>query len=178
MTTSTSRSSTEPGQVPSLLRLSGFSYFLIGFFGRMPFAVLSVGVLTLVAAARDSYAEAGLASGVVGIGSMIFGPVVGALADRYGQRTVLLGCVAINAVSLVGVVVLSYRAPFSWVLVAAFAIGMSAPQVASMSRSRWMTMIARVPQPGPRTKLMNRVSAQRYLCASGIGLMDTAQIWA
>jgi hypothetical protein len=50
----------------------------------LPSAMMSVGVLTFVAVARHSNAEAGAASGVVGIGSMTFGPVVDA-----GVRPVL-----------------------------------------------------------------------------------------
>ncbi|MGV2901365.1 MFS transporter, partial [Microbacterium sp. AGC62] len=41
---------TEPS--PSLLRLAGFPYFLIAFIARLPFAMMVVGVLTVVVSAR------------------------------------------------------------------------------------------------------------------------------
>ncbi|WGW11296.1 MFS transporter [Saxibacter everestensis] len=130
------------GTYRSLINLTGGSYFPIAFLGRLPFAMSVVGVLTLVATVRDSYSEAGITSGVVGVGSAIFGPFVGALADRLGQRMVVLWCAIANTLSLVLIVVLVYvDAHLLWILTAAFAVGITAPQVGSMVRARWLSMI-------------------------------------
>ncbi|GAB6857366.1 MFS transporter [Microbacterium xylanilyticum] len=136
-----------PAAAPSLFRRVGLPYFLIAFVARLPFAMMVVGVLTVVVAARGSVALGGLISAAVGIGTACFGPLLGAAADRRGQRIVLGLLAFANAAALIGFTVVVYSpAPEPLVLLSAFAIGATAPQVSPMSRSRLVTIIAeRVP---------------------------------
>lgn len=128
----------------TLLRAVGWSYFPIAFIGRLPFAMTVVGVLTLVATVSGSYSQAGLTSAFVGIGSAVCGPFLGALADRLGQRPVLLAAAVINATALVVLTALVYGlVPFPLVLVAAFLVGASAPQLSPMSRTRLVAILTR-----------------------------------
>lgn len=133
---------------PSLLRLAGFPYFLIAFIARLPFAMMVVGVLTVAVTARDSLSLGGLTSAAVGVGTACVGPLLGAAADRFGQRPVLLVVAVANAAALVLFAVVAYAAvPDGVLLLAAFAIGATAPQVAPLSRSRLVTMITeRMPE--------------------------------
>lgn len=127
---------------PSVLRLAGLSYFIIAFIARLPFAMMVVGVLTLVVSARGSLALGGLTSAFVGFGTAVVGPLLGAAADRWGQRGVLSASAVVNAAMLVGIAVVAYaQTPDAAVLAVAFGIGASAPQVAPMSRARLVTMI-------------------------------------
>ncbi|MGB4136819.1 MAG: MFS transporter [Microbacterium sp.] len=133
---------------PSLLRLAGFPYFAIAFIARLPFAMMVVGVLTLAVTARGSIALGGLTSAAVGVGTACIGPLLGAAADRFGQRPVLLIVGVANALALVLFILTAYSsAPDSALLLSAFVIGATAPQVAPMSRSRLVTMITeRMPE--------------------------------
>lgn len=142
----TSRTSSIPA-APSLFRRVGLPYFVIAFIARLPFAMMVVGVLTVVVAARESVGLGGLTSAAVGIGTACFGPLLGAAADRRGQRIVLAVVAVANAVALVGFTLVVYSsAAEPFVLLSAFAIGATAPQVSPMSRSRLVTIIAeRVP---------------------------------
>ena len=126
----------------SLVSLAGRWYFPIAFVARLPFAMMVVGVLTLVVASRDSVALGGVNSAFVGIGSAVFGPLVGAAADRFGQRAVLVPVGLANAV-LLGALpfVVAGTAPDLAVLAMSFCIGASAPQVAPMSRTRLVAII-------------------------------------
>ncbi|MFJ3385472.1 MULTISPECIES: MFS transporter [unclassified Curtobacterium] len=126
----------------SLIAHAGRSYFPIAFIARLPFAMMVVGVLTLVVASRDSVALGGINSAFVGIGSAVFGPMVGAAADRLGQRKVLVPVGIANGV-LLGVfpLVVQSAAPDLAVLAMSFCIGASAPQVAPMSRTRLVAII-------------------------------------
>ena len=126
----------------SLIAHAGRSYFPIAFIARLPFAMMVVGVLTLVVASRDSVALGGINSAFVGIGSAIFGPMVGAAADRLGQRKVLVPVGIANGV-LLGVfpLVVQSTAPDLAVLAMSFCIGATAPQVAPMSRTRLVAII-------------------------------------
>ena len=100
--------------------------------------MLTVGALTLVTAVTGSYAVGGAAAGAVGIGSALGAPVLGALADRLGQRRVLLFSAVFNTVAVVALILAAYLIPGGQdlaaavpVLAAAFVAGASCPQVGS-----------------------------------------------
>lgn len=149
-----------PAPDRSLVSLAGRWYFPVAFIARLPFAMMVVGVLTLVVAARDSVALGGINSAAVGIGSAIFGPMVGAAADRFGQRAVLVPVGLVNA-ALLGLFpfVVSGTAPDLAVLAVAFCIGASAPQVAPMSRTRLVAIIRQRTAPARREKTLSGIMA-------------------
>jgi MFS family permease len=121
---------------------AGWHFFVVAFVGRLPVAMNVVGVLTLVAAARGSIAEAGIASATLGVASGLGGPVLGAAADRWGQRWVLSSVAVLNAGALAGVVVASYAdVPFAVVVGACLAAGLTSPQISPLTRARWMALL-------------------------------------
>ncbi|WP_193598708.1 MFS transporter [Microbacterium sp. YJN-G] len=127
---------------PSLLRLAGLPYFVIAFIARLPFAMMVVGVLTIVVTVRGSLSLGGITSAAVGVGTALIGPFLGAAADRYGQRPVLVAAAVLNSVMLAAFAAVVYSPlPESLILLTALAIGATAPQVAPMSRSRLVTII-------------------------------------
>lgn len=128
----------------SLVRETGFGYFPVALIARLPFAMMVVGILTLVVSARDSLALGGLTSAMTGLGTAIFGPLLGAAADRFGQRRVLLIAGLANSLLLVAIAWLAFATvPDAALLVVAFLIGASMPQVAPLSRSRLVGIIGR-----------------------------------
>lgn len=131
-----------------LLREAGLAYFIVAFVARLPFAMMVVGVLTVAVSARGSISLGGLTSAAVGIGTACFGPLLGAAADRFGQRFVLLALAVANAAMLVVFTAVIYSdAANVVVLMSAVGIGATAPQVAPMSRSRLVTIISeRMPE--------------------------------
>jgi len=145
---------------PSLVRATGPSYFPIALVARLPYAMMVVGVLTLVVAGRDSLAFGGLNSAVVGLGAACVGPLLGAAADRFGQRRVLLasGLASTTALGLMAWVVYS-PLPAVAVLAVAFLVGASAPQIAPMSRSRLVQIIGARIAPGRRSRTFDATMA-------------------
>ncbi|WP_291796204.1 MFS transporter [Brevibacterium sp.] len=141
---------------PSVLSLAGLPYFPIAFIARLPFAMMVVGVLTVAVSARGSLSLGGLTSAFVGVGTAVVGPLLGAAADRFGQRRVLLLIAPVNSVLLLVfcAVVYSQASP-ALLLLAAFGIGATAPQVAPMSRSRLVTLIAERMAPARRPKALS-----------------------
>ena len=99
---------TRATRTPGFGRSIGFDYFAIAIGARLPFAMMVVGVLTMVVDARESLALGGLTSAVVGLATMVTGPLLGMAADRYGQRTVLLLAGIANALGLVAIVLVAY----------------------------------------------------------------------
>jgi MFS family permease len=128
-----------------LPQLAGRSFIPLGLFARLPLAMLTVGTLTLVTSNSGSYALGGTAAGAVGIGSALGAPVLGTLADRRGQRPVLLFAAALNTAAVVALIlaaaVLGTDGSFAaGVLAAAFLSGASCPQVGPLARVRWMAL--------------------------------------
>ncbi|MGN6428068.1 MAG: MFS transporter [Leifsonia sp.] len=135
---------TESRQQPAtLVQAAGLSYFPVALLARLPYAMMVVGVLTLVVSARGELALGGLTSAMVGLGTAILGPLIGAAADRIGQRRVVLATAIANSVALLGMALVVFSPVADIVvLLVAFAIGATAPQVSPMSRSRLVGIIA------------------------------------
>ncbi|MFT4084236.1 MAG: MFS transporter [Nocardioides sp.] len=133
---------------PSLIEAAGRSYFPIALVARLPYAMMVVGVLTLVVAARDSIALGGVNSAAVGLGAAVFGPLVGAAADRFGQRRALLVGGIGNSLALLAMSAVAFSSlPDVVLLTVAFLVGATAPQVSPMSRSRLVGLITtRLPE--------------------------------
>ncbi|MGV8886030.1 MAG: MFS transporter [Microbacteriaceae bacterium] len=131
------------GGFVDLTRLAGVVFLPLGFIARFPLAMFTVGVTLVVAWATGSYSAGGLASGALGVGSAIGAPLIGALADRLGQRGVVQVVALINSAAMLGLLLL-VRADFAlWgILAAAFLIGASAPQVGPLARARWIALCA------------------------------------
>ncbi len=145
---------------PTLLERTGVVYFPLALVARLPFAMMVVGVLTLVVSARGSLQLGGLSSAIVGIGSAIVGPFIGAAADRYGQRIALLLAAATHSAALVGLAFIAYSDSPDWAMLAvAFAVGATSPQTSPMSRSRLVLIIQNFLPTERRPKIMSQVLA-------------------
>jgi len=155
---------TEPvptqAEASTLIRATGFWYFPIALLARLPFAMMVVGVLTLVVSARGDIALAGINSALTGLGTAIFGPLLGAAADRYGQRPVMLLSGIANSLALLAMAFVAFSTlPNAAMLAIAFLIGATAPQVSPMSRSRLVQVIARRLPEGRRPAVLNGTMA-------------------
>ncbi|MGX5358851.1 MFS transporter [Kocuria sp. KH4] len=131
------------GRYGRLLELGGRGFLPIAFVARLPLAMITVGALTLATAVTGSYAVGGAAAGAVGIGSALGGPLMGHLADRVGQRAVLLVS-ALAHTAAIGLLLLTAHAgavpggPAVPLLVAAaLLVGATCPQVGPLARVRW-----------------------------------------
>ncbi|WP_051144037.1 MFS transporter [Modestobacter italicus] len=143
-----------------LIRHAGPSYFPLAFIARLPFAMMTVGVLTLVVAERGSVTLGGLNSAAAGIGTALAGPLLGAAADRLGQRRVLVPVGLVNAVLLGAFVLVVKSATPDLVLLAmSVLIGASAPQIAPMSRTRLVALIRRKIRPADREQVLSSTMA-------------------
>ena len=145
---------------PQVVSATGWAYFPIAFAARFPYAMLVVGVLTLVVSQRESVALGGLNSAAVGIGTALCGPLLGYAADRFGQRlTLLAASVLTSAAIIILVCVVTSTLPDWAVLVSAFAVGATAPQVAPMSRTRLVHAVTRKYSPSQSFRVLNTVMA-------------------
>ncbi|WP_149180143.1 MFS transporter [Streptomyces sp. TRM49041] len=122
-----------------LLRTPGaWTFLLPGFAARQPFAMLTIGIVLLVQHTTGSYGTAGAVAAVTGVSMALFAPQSGKLADRFGQRAVLVPGVLVHAASVSLLTVLALADAPLWALfAAAVPSGASVPQVGPMVRARW-----------------------------------------
>ncbi|MEJ5913866.1 MFS transporter [Pseudokineococcus sp. 1T1Z-3] len=126
-----------------LPEVAGRSYLPVTFLARLPVTMVPVAILTLGQVATGSSAVAGAAAAAAAVGEAVGAPATGALADRLGQRRVLLAVAGLHALALVTLLVAaSSGLPLGLVLAAA-AVGATVPQVGPLSRVRWMAMSPR-----------------------------------
>ncbi|MEU9114823.1 MFS transporter [Streptomyces sp. NPDC048483] len=130
-----------------LLRTPGaWTFLLPGFLARQPFAMLTIGITLLVQHTTGSYGSAGAVTAATGVSMALCAPQSGKLADRFGQRAVLLPGVVMHVVGVVALIVLALAHAPLWALVAvAVPTGASTPQVGPMVRARWAARLGGSP---------------------------------
>jgi MFS family permease len=126
-----------------LFQLAGTPYVVVAFLARLPTAMSQLGTLLLVSTATGSYALGGLSAGALAVANAVAAPVAGSLADRLGQRHLVLAQSLAGAASLTLLVALVHAgAPELAVVGAAGLAGLTTPQVGSLARVRWRPITA------------------------------------
>ncbi|MFF5479138.1 MFS transporter [Streptomyces sp. NPDC012935] len=130
--------SSRPGYGQLLRTRGAWTFLLPGFAARQPFAMLTISIVLLVQHTTGSYGAAGAAAAVTGVSMALFAPYSGRLADRYGQRAVLIPGILLHTLSGLTLTTLALTDAPLWALfVAAVPTGASVPQVGPMVRARW-----------------------------------------
>ncbi|MET7696764.1 MFS transporter [Streptomyces sp. NPDC005485] len=134
----TSSAPARPGYGQLLRTRGAWTFLLPGFAARQPFAMLTISIVLLVQHTTGSYGAAGAVAAVTGVAMALFAPYSGRLADRHGQRAVLLPGVLVHSVSGLTLTALALSGAPLWALfAAAVPTGASVPQVGPMVRARW-----------------------------------------
>ncbi|EYR65042.1 MFS transporter [Actinotalea ferrariae CF5-4] len=132
----------------ALPRLTGPWFLVVGALARLPVAMTPLGTMLLVTTSTGSLAQGGLATSASALGTAALAPVQGQLADRLGQRRVLLAATATTTVALVVVTVAAVLGwPLPVLLLACAVAGGSAPQVGPLARVRWISLTQARPAP-------------------------------
>ena len=121
-----------------LFALTGPRYIVIAFLGRLPMAMAQLGTLLLVAGSTGSYGAGGISAGALAVANAVGSPIAAAIADRQGQRRVVLVQSLVGAAGLAALVILAGTGA-SWPLQvsAAAATGLLIPPVGPLARVRW-----------------------------------------
>jgi MFS family permease len=120
------------------MRIAGPAYIIVAFLGRIPLAMSQMGTLILVSDSTGRYALGGAAAGALAVANAVGAPIAGNLADRIGQRPVVLVQSLAGACGLIGLVVATQNdAPAAVAIVIAAVAGFAMPQVGPLARVRW-----------------------------------------
>jgi MFS family permease len=128
----------------SLLRTPGaLAFSASGFVGRMSMSMYGLGTVLLIASITGRYGLAGTVAGAGSIGYAVLSPYFAQLADRFGQRKVLLIQVAVFTIASVSFIGLAdLRAPFGVLLVTGAVAGGFMPSTGNMVRTRWSGLLS------------------------------------
>ncbi|HSD23692.1 MAG TPA: MFS transporter [Solirubrobacterales bacterium] len=111
--------------------------------GRLPFAAEALTLLLLVQGATGSFADAGLVNACYSLGAAAGLPTQGRIVDRVGQTRVIAIATAINALALIGLVVLAEDGASMPAMgaVAVFA-GFAIPPLGTSIRTLWSELVS------------------------------------
>uniref|UniRef100_A0AAU2JWW0 MFS transporter n=1 Tax=Streptomyces sp. NBC_00049 TaxID=2903617 RepID=A0AAU2JWW0_9ACTN len=127
-----------------VIALTGPLLPLVSFFARLPVAMSQFGSVLLVAETSGSLATAGIVGGTLSAGQVVFGPLLGRLADRHGQRPVVLTAAAVNAVATAALVTGALAGLDTVPLAAIGAVtGASVPLIGPLARTRSVALAHR-----------------------------------
>ncbi|WP_328878455.1 MFS transporter [Streptomyces sp. NBC_00299] len=128
----------------AVIGLTGPLLPVMSFLARLPTATIQFGSVLLVARTSGSLAAAGLTGGALAVGQVACGPLVGRLADRHGQRTVVLVFSLANAIAIAGLVAAALAGlPTALLAVVGAAAGATVPQIGPMARARLVALARR-----------------------------------
>ncbi|MFD9795410.1 MFS transporter [Streptomyces sp. NPDC059070] len=111
-----------------------------GLLGRMPLAMLGIGIVTMISQLTGRYGLAGALSATLAMSAAVLGPYISRLVDRYGQRRVTRPATLAGAASVGGLLVCAQQGAPDWTLFVFAAASGCVPSVGAMVRARWAAL--------------------------------------
>lgn len=122
----------------------GFSW--AAFVGRLPLPMTGIGIITMLAQLRGSYALAGAVSATFVLTYAVLAPQISRYVDRYGQGKILVIAAAISAIGLGLLVASTYFSGPDWLLFMFAMLGGFMPSMSAMARARWTAIYRGKPE--------------------------------
>jgi MFS family permease len=127
---------------PGVLQFSAAAFVM-----RFALAMYPIGFVLLISLRTGHYRFAGVLSGVYVVANGIGNPALGRVADRFGQRRVLLPASAVHVAAVAVVIALAQVKAADWTLVPPTIVcGFSYLAVGSLVRARWSYVLAGRPE--------------------------------
>lgn len=117
-----------------------------GLLARLPLPMSGIGIITLLAQARGSYALAGSVAATFVLAYALLSPQVSRLVDRLGQRRVLPPAALLSVLGLLLMAACAGLGSASWMLFVAALLSGCMPSMSAMVRARWTQLYRGQPQ--------------------------------
>lgn len=119
-------------------------FFLATFVGRIPLAMKALGGVLLIELLTGSYGLAGAVGATQTLVSAFASPRLGRIADRYGERTILLASAIFQTFGMAWLIIAAYaNAHPAILLVGAGLVGGSTMPFGSLSRAWWVQTLGK-----------------------------------
>lgn len=115
-------------------------FALAGLLARLPLPMTGIGIITLLAQLRGSYALAGSVAATFVLTYALLSPQISRLVDRHGQSRVLPVATAISVFGMALLLAAASRQAPAWTLFAGAVLAGSMPSMSAMVRARWAAM--------------------------------------
>lgn len=112
-------------------------FALAGLVARMPLPMMGIGIITMLAQLRGSYALAGAVSATFVLTYALLSPQISRLVDRHGQSRVLPTTTGISLVGILLLLASSWWEAPDWALFIGAFLGGFMPSLSAMVRARW-----------------------------------------
>ncbi|MFF5444263.1 MFS transporter [Streptomyces sp. NPDC012888] len=116
------------------------SFSAAGLIGRLPLAMVAIGVLTMVTELGGSYALGGGLTATIALSAAAVGPQISRLVDQYGQRRVLRPATLVSVAAVAGLLLAAAGGWPDWTLFPFAVVIGCVPSVGSMVRARWTAL--------------------------------------
>ncbi|QLF92022.1 MFS transporter [Pseudomonas sp. ABC1] len=116
----------------------GFS--LAGLVARIPLPMAGIGIITMLAQLRGSYALAGAVSATFVLTYALLSPQISRLVDRHGQRRVLPIATAISVLGMMWLLACTHWQIADWTLFIGAILAGFMPSLSAMVRARWTAL--------------------------------------
>jgi MFS family permease len=154
------------------------AFVAAGLVGRFPLSMLGLGAVLLVSAATGSYTLAGAVSATLALSSGGSGPLLGSVADRRGQRPVLLACLVAHLAGVTGLVGAAVLDAPAWTLFPpAVLAGAGTPPVGSFVRTRWTALVGGTPRLNTALSLESVIDEVVFVVGPVLATSLSALLW-
>jgi MFS family permease len=140
------------GPYSAVLRTPGARAFSgTGLVARLPMSMFGLGIVLSITGSGGSYTQAGFAAGAALVGQAIGSPLQARVADRIGQRRMLIPLLVAHGVALGGLILVVGDAaageiPYPVLVVVAVLSGLTLPQIGALVRARWAWLHSATPR--------------------------------
>jgi MFS family permease len=125
-----------------LRRPGALPFSTVGFVARLPMAMVTLGIVLLVADRTGSYQQAGTVSATFLLANAGCALVQARLIDRWGQARVLAPAVLLSTIGLAGLIAgVEEGASRTWTHACAALAGAALPQIGACVRARWVHLV-------------------------------------
>ncbi|HET7717983.1 MAG TPA: MFS transporter [Bauldia sp.] len=130
-----------------IFRAPGAALFsAAGFLARLPLAMVTVGIVTMLSQTHGRYGLAGAVAATFALTNALVSPHVSRLVDRHGQARVLAPVTIVSVLAFLGLILTTRLAgPDPLLFVFALVAGLM-PSMPAMVRARWTELYRGTPQ--------------------------------